>query len=366
MKYWAFTSLSVICLAFIFTSVLAGAQSNPLPVGQVNLPVKPVRCSAEFAAGSACYTSTVTCPRSLDVAFTYGVANVGGTDGTVVFFNGEDGTVPGFTQYVLAYTPPSRNFQTVQVAWATPWEDTGNGTGRSLKDAACRPATLMDWLLRQKNVYGGGGMCAQGTSAGSAAVAYSLTEYGAYKYLNHVVLESGPVLSNIDTGCNPKSAPVTVCPGNQCLTGGEGSWSDSPIYVDGSETAVSTWSSAFGSNACNAGNRIGESQFDSWQTMSIVDGLTGKLADSTFAYPTTTMSGWLCSKANSCHNASCQNNSAAQGQLYYDNVTSSKTVYRVDNCLSTEGVEQGTVPALHKSGLQAVAEDMIGQCVPPR
>ena len=362
MKLRSLVGVSALAFSIILGAVSAAAQSKILPLGHVNLPVKTVGCTADFATGSTCYTSTITCPDTSDIGFTYGVVNPGGTQGTVVFFNGDDGTVPGFTQYVAAYTPPYNDFQTVQVAWGTAWEETSTGTGTSLKSAACRPATLMDWLLRQKNVYAGGGMCAQGASAGSAAIAFSLTQYGAYAYLRHVIFESGPVLSNVPTGCDPNSAPVTVCPGNQCLTGNEGSWTDSPLYVDGAETAVSNWTGASGPNACKQ-PRITDSQYDSWGTMSIVDGLTGGESDTTFNYPTTSMSGWLCSKSSNCHAARCQNNSAAEGQLYYANVTSPKSVYRVDNCMGTEGVEQGTVPAKpNMSGLQAIIADMVGWC----
>jgi hypothetical protein len=116
-------------------------------------------------------------------------------------------------------------------------------------------------------------------------------------------------------------------------------------------------------NACAGGLGISQTQYATWESMSVVDGLTGSQSDSTFSYPTTTMSGWLCSKATNCHTASCQNNSAAQGQLYYQNVTTPKTVYRVDNCQSTEGVEQGTVPQLsNEPGLQAIISDMVSQC----
>lgn len=361
MKTPAFMSFAMLFLVVLF-SALSSAQSNPLPLGQVNLPVKSVRCSAGFADGAACYTSTISCPGTVDIGFTYGVVNPGGTDGTIVFFNGDDGRTPGFTQYVTAYTPPAHNYQTVQVAWETAWEETANGTGHSLKAAGCRPATLMDWLLHQRNVYAGGGMCAQGASAGSAAIAYALTQYAAHQYLKHVILESGPVFGNVSTGCNPNSPDMTVCPGNQCLTGGEGSWSDSPVYVDGAETAVSSWTGATGSNTCKS-SRIGQTQYESWQTMSIVDGLIGRESDTTFNYPTTTMSGWLCSKPAGCNLSRCQNNSAAQGQLYYENVTSSKSVYRVDNCDGTEGVEEGTVPALgNQSGVLAIIADMASQC----
>ncbi len=60
-------------------------------------------------------------------------------------------------------------------------------------------------------------MCAQGDSAGSAAVVYSMTYYGAASYLYNVELISGPVLSDIKQGCQEPAPndPVTVCPAGQ-------------------------------------------------------------------------------------------------------------------------------------------------------
>jgi hypothetical protein len=357
MKNQPFTLLAVTLAIFLFSGGLH-AQTK-LALGQVNLPVRSVTCPEGYGTGTACYSSTLTCPETQEIGFTYGVVNKNGKQGTIVFFNGDYGTTPGFENYVAKYTPPAQDFQTVQVIWSTAWEDTGNGSGDSLKNAACRPATILNWLLNQKNVYGGGGMCAQGASAGSAAIAYALTEYGAYNYLNNVELESGPVLSDMSVGCNPKSPQVAVCSGNLCNTGNEGSWEDSPIYVDGAEDAVSTWTSAYGSSACQTGDNIPQSQYTAWKSMSIVDGLN----DSTFNYSKTSVAGWLCSKANGCNGAWCQNNSAAEGSLYFQNVTSSKNVYRVNNCMGPEGVDIGTVPGLHdETGIDAISSDMITQC----
>ena len=355
--------LAAMFLVVVSFGGWAHAQSNSLPLGQVKLPVVRVSCPLGFNEGTACYSSTLSCPDTLDIGFTYGVVNPGGKDGTIVLFNGGDGTVVGFAQEVAEYTPPAHDFQTVQVMWSTAWEATEDGTGTSLKAAACRPATLTDWLLNQKNVYAGGGMCAQGSSAGSAAVAYSLAEYGASRYLDHVDLESGPVMSDISVGCNPQSPEMTVCPGDSCLTGGKGGWSDSPLYVGGDQNIISTWSGASGANACLAGNRIPQQQYDAWKQMSIVDGLTGRDADSTFAYPQTSVTGWLCGKPPGCNSALCQNNSAAEGQLFYENVTTPISVYRVDNCEGSEGVEQGTVPQLNdEAGIDAIIADMVDNC----
>jgi hypothetical protein len=361
MNYKVVIAFAGAGLAIFLFSQCAFAQSNQLPLGKMT-PVTSVTCPDGFNAGTACYSGSVSCPDTLDIGFTYGVVNPTGQAGTIIFFNGDDGTTVGFTQYVDAYTPPAHEFQTVQVIWASPWQDTGNGTGNSLKAAACRPATLMNWVLNQKNVYRGGGMCAQGASAGSAAVAYALAEYGAYQYLKHVELQSGPVLSDVAMGCNPKAPPVTVCPGNTCLTGAEGSWSDPSQYVDGAQNSISTWTGAVGQNACTASNQITQSQYSAWESMSIVDKLNGK-SNSTFAYPTTSISGWLCSKPPGCDSSSCQNNSAAQGQLFYQTVTTPVSVYRVDGCTGTEGVDAGTVPQLNdESGLQAIIADMVNQC----
>ncbi|MGA8763774.1 MAG: hypothetical protein WB562_12985 [Candidatus Sulfotelmatobacter sp.] len=365
MKNWAFTALGLTCLTIILCSGWADAQSRQLPLGHVNLPVNAVACPTGYEAGTACFSGTLNCPNTLDIGFTYGVVNRGGRDGTVVFFNGQYGTEVGFAQYIAPYTPPQHDFQTVQVIWKSAWEDTGNGAGIDLKTAACRPATLMDWLLNQRNVYSGGGMCAQGASAGSAAIAYSLAEYGAYQYLTHVELESGPVLSDVSVGCNPASPAVNVCSGNHCLTGGEGSWLDSPLYVNGGQGVVSTWTGASGANKCVIGTGISQPQYVAWKAMSIVDGLTGPQADTTFAYPHTSIAGWLCSKQPGCRTSSCQNNSAAEGQVFYQNVTTPTSVYRVDNCAGPEGVEDGNVPQLnHEAGLQAIITEMLDHCGP--
>jgi hypothetical protein len=363
MKNRAFHIFALAFFAITLGSTWAHAQIKELPLGRVNLPVKSVTCPSHFNTGTECFSGTVSCPGTLDIGFTYGVVNRGGADGTIVFFNGQYGTTVGFQNDVVAYTPPHHDFQTVQVMWKSAWEDTGNATGTDIKTAACRPATLLDWLLNQKNVYSGGGFCAQGASAGSAALAYSLAEYRAWQYLSHVVLESGPVLSDISVGCNPASKTQTVCPGNSCLTGGQGSWQDSPIYVDGAEGLVSNWTGATGQNKCVAGSKISSAQLAAWKAMSIVDGLTGQSADAVFSYPNTSITGWLCSKPPGCSSAACQNNSAAQGDIFYQTVTTPVSVYRVNSCGGTEGIEAGTVPQVNNEpASQAVVNDMVTHC----
>ena len=57
-----------------------------------------------------------------------------------------------------------------------------------------------------------GAFCAQGHSAGSSALAYSMSHYGIDR-LDHVELVSGPVMSDLKQGCeNPLRPRLRWCP----------------------------------------------------------------------------------------------------------------------------------------------------------
>src|ERR1039458_6745724 len=71
MKNLALAALAAICLAISLGTGSAYAQSNPLPLGKVNQPVKSVTCPDGFDSGTACHASTVSCPDTLDIGFTY-------------------------------------------------------------------------------------------------------------------------------------------------------------------------------------------------------------------------------------------------------------------------------------------------------
>jgi hypothetical protein len=146
-----------------------------------------------------CYTATVTCPNTDNIYVTFGYIGptVRSTPyGTIVLFSGSDGTSPYFDgshyyagQYVSNYT-------VVQFEWASPgWEQASpSGTyPDSILAAACRPATLLNYFKNNSFIHpSSAAMCAQGSSAGSAAISYSMSRYGA-TYLTNVELQSGPV-----------------------------------------------------------------------------------------------------------------------------------------------------------------------------
>jgi hypothetical protein len=81
-------------------------------------------------------------------------------------------------------------YQVVQIAWGPhqegqDWEITNVANAPSILVGACRPATFLNWVRNGNSGVGNGiwagngGMCAEGHSAGSGAIAYALTWYNA-------------------------------------------------------------------------------------------------------------------------------------------------------------------------------------------
>ena len=348
------TLLALIAFALIgsIATPRAQAQRAPLPLGTVTNVSRLSSCPAGFFAGMTCFQARMSCPNTAEIGFTYGSKDpTGAAKGTIVLLEGGTGkSASGGSSYAGKYLDDG--FRIVDLAWASAWEVTGVPTA-SIKTAACRPATFLNYV--SKNLNSDGGMCAQGDSAGSGAVAYSLAWYGAGNFLDKVELLSGPVFGNIEQGCIVPNAPIsTVCPAGQYGCNGT-SWPDSPAYVGGDITAIDAWS---GRPTCNGTHHTSKAANLGWKAMSIVDGIDNP----SFSYPQTAMAGWLCSNI-----AGSQNNSAAQGEFFYEQFTNSTqtagySVTRIDNCSGNEGVSDGTTPQ-GESGLSAISQDMIAGCI---
>src|ERR1700730_17279074 len=175
----------------------------------------------------------------------------GTPQGTIVMLAGGAGVQipPTFSTY---YVPNYllANYQVIEVSWGInaqgngqPWEVTTfsnlSPTNASVGLAACRVATLLNWIrngnLGCNNIQqcgprwaGQGGMCVHGNSAGAGAVAYALAYYHAgyggpsswgSGYLDKVVMENGPVFSDVYQGCeyqdgvNSQSTYICAGPG---------------------------------------------------------------------------------------------------------------------------------------------------------
>lgn len=348
-------------LAASWFTAWAFAQSSPLPLGTISDVRSAPSCPVGYATGASCFTAMVSCPNTLDLPFTFGYENPqqgGAMSGTIVFFNGADGTVPGGSEFATALL--QAGYRLVQINWDTAWEDALSGVGTDIKTAACRPATFLNFV--HQNLYTSGGMCGWGSSAGSGALAYSLAWYGAADYMDSVELLSGPVFSDIERGCAvPPAPPVFVCPNGQlgCNTGFEGGWLEDVQYVN--YPALDQWT---GINACDGGQTTSVRDDEDWKSMSIVDGTSGP----TFVYPRTNMAGWLCATSipSTCNPGECPNNSAAEGEIFYEQFTdgaqiANYSVTRIDQCNGPEGVNPGVTPQ-GVSGLTAITQDMIAKC----
>jgi hypothetical protein len=348
----------------------------------------------------------MNCPNAANLNVTYSYDAPPSPKGTIVFFAGGNGTadqgdITDATYYF------SQGYEVIQVEWADDWQlttipaasggsDTTTYTA-NVELGACRNATLLNYIFTggNTNLYSGGGRCAEGSSAGSAAIAYALTFYGAGNYLDAVELISGPPLANIYQGCAepPPTPSLQVCPTGQfgCQLGGSSPWTLSPQYqvtsVDpGAAPGVRTWT---GDNSCNQlGTTTSSASNQAWLQESIVNDGTN---NPVYSYPTTAMSGWLCASVNQtgvmpCTGGiagdggqggvpqdSCPNNATSQAQYYYAKVASNNpqaayNIYAVQNCKGPEGATDpnSNVPALNNlDGRDAVQQDMVSRCVRP-
>jgi len=294
-------------------------------------------------------------------------------------FSHGDGTTLDFDSTVIGNYNAAQ-FQTVEVVWqsdagaSSPWE-LASGSPAIIKHAACRPATLLNWIFT--HIYGSGGKCAEGVSAGSAAIAYSMAQYDV-NYLDAVEFLSGPPLSDISKGCGQQTyQSANVCSESFCKSAPpgmtpEGSWMDTFKYTD-AESAIDRWTNLPEGTCGTAPNSYGSNYLD----MSIVD----NESDSTFHYPATAVSIWVCAKSGAS-NSICggsnptANNSAAEADYFADQIAGfgsarALSLYRVDQCNPThEDVGNGVVPAFYSNGIcptgnTVIASDMAKQCKAP-
>jgi hypothetical protein len=314
------------------------------------------------------------------------VPNTPVAKGTIIMFIGDGGVqsaLSGTSLFADAYF--KAGYEIVEFVWNDDWEYTTDpipsGTYGNILDAACRPATFLNYVYN--NLFLGPinnqqnpstRFCAHATSAGSAAVAYSLAYYGAGSMLDNVEMISGPVFSDIKQGCEVPAPQqnVTICPAGQpgCQLGvGGSSWTLSPSYL-GVASQVGLWT---GDTTCRGSAMTSAASNASWLGQSIVNQSTGGQGQPpvpTFSYPGTAISAWLCRSVLGGFGQA--NNSSPQGQLFYAQVGTNQTqvpyaIYAVDNCHYSEEVGPGNVPGYQYgifggtvNGLTAVPDDMVG------
>jgi hypothetical protein len=388
---------AILFLTFLASALSAGAQTAPLSPGTVSgvaLYNGNGVCPSEFFSASpanpaVCYSATMTCANQTttpNLNFIYSYDKPASPLGTVVFFPdgpGELGSVKMDNQFAADYY--NDGYEIVQIAWTTTtgWEQTSDTLG--IMTAACRPAGFMNYvlhtsLLNARIGNSSAGLCAQGSSAGSGALGYTLAWYGdtngSYLStdLDNVELVSGPVFGDVQMGCEVavggQHPVVPICyPGQQfgCSIGTTG-WGSPSEYIDGYAVAVRNWTN---DQTCAGTSTTSGTSNRQWKAMSIVTGTGGN-----FTYPSLGLAGWLCatSTPNSCTDA-CPNNSASEGEQFYNQIGSSSQAagYKVTGilgCMGAENVVDGQDPdncpgPNCQSGRQAFESHMTQQCKHP-
>lgn len=185
-------------------------------LGVVNV-VGPVSCPAGAVAGAICTQVSVACPSVPPLSAQLIVSNPAGVQGysgkgptgTGVYTTGGPGVSVSPDEQLVIPSFTAAGFKWVQVVWSAAWEDIPS---KSVAVAACRPATLFNWLDVKAHVDptlpASRGFCLQGYSAGSSADAYALSLYGAAAFVDYAQMMSGPPTAAMDVGCS--SAPGTV------------------------------------------------------------------------------------------------------------------------------------------------------------
>jgi hypothetical protein len=276
-------------------TVLGDSGVTVLPLGTLTVTDSGVPCLGGAGAGATCMNVRVSCPGLPDLSGMIAVAEPSGTaQGTIVTHTGGSGV--GFfaagpagkgTEQALT----KAGYRFVQLSWDTDWASTGD-----IKQAACRPATVFQWVFA--NIQGASrstGFCGIGSSGGAAALSYSLAAYGLKGSFDYVMLLAGPTPSRIDYGCDPSS--YTGGARNLCPLLTNAPW----MYSPGVQTIADGWT---GTHTC--GGAAGASDIAAWQADQLLS------AGDDFDYPQTGLSFWYC--------VSTPNESTGQATFFIDQV----------------------------------------------
>ena len=212
---------------------------------------------------------------------------------------------------------------------------TGSTTSQiGARELACRYATMANWIWT--SVLGGGEnrpVCATGNSAGSAAIAYAISQYGLGTWspgpaFRTVELTSGPPLSRLDYGC--LSGPDAPTYNTECFSGQHtlsvGLANDQNIIdpsYDGDndvsrKCTSMNWQTCLGTydycaRSYYSGITSGTPLWD--------DSILSDIDPPTLSYPNTTV--------RSLFGGQDKSGAAAQGQEYYDQITTTKSEFCV-------------------------------------
>lgn len=303
-------------------------DSDPTTLGSVS-NTSSVTCPADAPAGATCTALVVRCPRLDDLGVTVVSSGPASPAATILLHNNVGGVTLLDDGFAAAYL--AAGFRVVQVEWQSDWEQSSVG----IKHAACRYATLLEWIFA--NVHGNDvahGFCAQAWGGGSGGLAFALAHYGAGDFVDAVTMSAGPPFARLDLGCDPTTPPRAACAALPAV----------PVsYSDGVLQIISKWERA---PSCGASTPAPE-EIARWSNDSVVS------AGATLSFPRTSISAWYC--------ANNPDATVGQGTLFFDQLSTAATVHCVDGG-AAGGSCDGEAP--WPSALPDMVEDMVARCIP--
>jgi hypothetical protein len=313
----------------------AGSGSQPRTLGVVDQITDNAPCNGA-PSGSSCMRVRVSgCPGLEDSAVFATIAVMLPNEPvarTVVHFKGGGGEgyeLGGYAEY------RTRDFRQVWVSWESDWEQTA-GQGM-IKAAACRPATVLQWVFTEPRLHGANrtqAFCGEGFSGGTAQLGYALAQYGAGDYLDYVNELSGPPFARIDLGCDgnaPQTA--TVC----------GATVPTRLPGDGH---LDQWENIPPPLACGS-TAAPPTMVESWKQDSIAIG-------GVYAYPNTQLRFFDCT-----HNTTAN---TAMAQIYYDQIVQAEGGSAMVGLQCFSAADQCSGESLGNGGAVAT-QAMIDGCI---
>jgi hypothetical protein len=200
--------------------------------------VSSVSCQGSIKNG-VCQQMTVSCPGVPDVsAYVKTNSPTGTSKGTVTYNTGADGN--GLYESIFTFGSTAvqnvlnAGFTTVQIDWGTPFNNNQpngwvQGTGGVLA-AACRYATVTQWIYDNIQKSTTVPYCATGNSGGAGVLAYALSQYGSNNILSMAEVTSGPPTGRLDWGCACLEGKLAVQCGSSTTLGTCFGNADAPIW----------------------------------------------------------------------------------------------------------------------------------------
>jgi hypothetical protein len=246
--------LAGLLIAVVYSTVAAApvqaSQESNFTAGTATATALS-SCSADpGGVPGNCWGLNVSCPN-ITAFFPYDAtvkvtAPSGQSLGTVIFITGGGGSLYYDSYFTYGAqvidSVVDAGFTAVQIVFDNPvagWLTGPAGDGNGPISLACLPATAMEWVYYNART-SDTPLCATGSSGGSAALAYALSQYGVGRFLTFAEPTSGPEFSRLDYGCSPPNQT------SACAVCGSGTLSDSyglpnaEAYVDPAYTGVAS------------------------------------------------------------------------------------------------------------------------------